>query len=91
MNERDFNLNLIQKEKRLETMDSDKGDVRMVLAYPNRYWIAMSNLGFQTVFKLFSKQARISVERAFIPESESPYLGVERAPGNLEGAVGTLL
>lgn len=48
------------------------GDIRTVVVYPNRYWIAMSNLGFQTVLKLFASQPRFSVERAYLPEEDRP-------------------
>ncbi len=46
--------------------------MRLVLAYPNRYWVAMSNLGFQTVHRLFSSISRYAVERAFIPDEDGP-------------------
>lgn len=48
---------------------SRKGDVRVVLCYPNRYWLGMSNLGFQTVYRLLSEVPRFQVERAFLPEN----------------------
>lgn len=68
--ERQNNLRLRAKERIVVPFDARDGDVRMVLAYPNRYWIAMSNLGFQTVFKLFSEAPRMNAERAFIPEDD---------------------
>ena len=42
----------------------------MALAYPNRYYTAMSNLGFQTVYQLFHDQPQTLCERAFWPDSE---------------------
>lgn len=39
-----------------------------MLAYPNRYWVAMSNLGFQTVYRLLRHEPQLKVERAFLPE-----------------------
>ena len=30
--------------------------LRIALAFPNTYWVGMSNLGFQTVYRLFNDQ-----------------------------------
>jgi radical SAM superfamily enzyme YgiQ (UPF0313 family) len=67
--EREINRKLLQKETQLVDFKGG-GDVRLVLAYPNRYWLAMSNLGFQTVYRCFREEARYSVERAYIPEAD---------------------
>ncbi len=40
----------------------------MNLVYPNKYWIAMSNLGFQAVYSLFCKEQGVAIERAFLPD-----------------------
>ena len=37
------------------------------LIYPNRYRTGMSNLGFQTVYKLLATSPGILCERAFLP------------------------
>ena len=71
MDERAYNLSLRKKEKLLVPLDAASGDVRLVMAYPNRYWIAMSNLGFQAVYRLFAEESRFSVERAYMSESGS--------------------
>ena len=68
MDQRTRDKELRAKETLLHPIDAEKGDVRLVVAYPNRYWVAMSNLGFQAVYKLFAEQDRFSVERAYIPE-----------------------
>jgi len=60
---------LIKREKFLLPINHG-GDIKVGLAYPNRYWVAMSNLGFQTIYKLLSDAPRFAVERAFIPENE---------------------
>ncbi len=57
------------QEERSLVSARHEGGVRVVLGYPNRYWVAMSNLGFQTVYKLFAGEPRLNVERAFIPEA----------------------
>lgn len=43
------------------------GRVRVCLVYPNTYSIAMSNLGFQTVYHLFNQVDWCVCERAFLP------------------------
>ncbi|MCX5906562.1 MAG: radical SAM protein, partial [Deltaproteobacteria bacterium] len=47
-----------------------KGRLSVALAFPNRYYTAMSNLGFQTVFRLLNQQAETSCERVFLPDPE---------------------
>src|SRR5262245_38067844 len=59
---------LLSLERRTAPIRSGGGDLRVHLAYPNTYWIAMSNLGFQAVYGLFGKEAGVSVERVFLPE-----------------------
>lgn len=44
------------------------GDVKFHLAYPNNYWVAMSNLGFQAVYDILARDSRVLVERGFLPE-----------------------
>ncbi len=46
------------------------GDVRVCLVYPNRYPIAMGNLGFQAVYELFDRQPGVVCERAFLPDAD---------------------
>ncbi len=58
----------------MEPLAPASGDVRIALAYPNRYWVAMSNLGFQTIFKLLAQNPRFAVERAFFPEADDAEL-----------------
>ncbi len=43
------------------------GRVRVALAFPNTYFVGMSNLGFQTVYKLFNAEEDIVCERVFLP------------------------
>jgi len=42
----------------------------IALAYPNTYYIGMSNLGLQAVYQLFNSYKGITCERAFVPDSE---------------------
>jgi radical SAM superfamily enzyme YgiQ (UPF0313 family) len=46
------------------------GDLRVILAYPNTYAVAMGNLGFQMVYRLLNAHPRVSCERAFLPDPD---------------------
>jgi radical SAM superfamily enzyme YgiQ (UPF0313 family) len=46
------------------------GRLRVALAFPNTYFVGMSNLGFQTVYRLFNEQADIVCERVFLPPKQ---------------------
>jgi len=41
---------------------------RIAAVYPNTYHVGMSNLGFQTVYRLFNEMEDIICERAFVPD-----------------------
>jgi radical SAM superfamily enzyme YgiQ (UPF0313 family) len=43
------------------------GRLRVALAFPNTYFVGMSNLGFQTVYRLFNAEDGIVCERVFLP------------------------
>jgi radical SAM superfamily enzyme YgiQ (UPF0313 family) len=45
--------------------------VRVCLVYPNRYPVAMGNLGFQVVYELFDRHPAVVCERAFLPEDDA--------------------
>jgi radical SAM superfamily enzyme YgiQ (UPF0313 family) len=60
--------------------------LRVALAFPNTYWVGMSNLGFQTMYRVFNAQDDIVCERVFLPpkqelaellESRTPVLTLE--------------
>jgi radical SAM superfamily enzyme YgiQ (UPF0313 family) len=62
------------------------GRVRVALAFPNTYYVGMSNLGFQTTYRLFNELDDVVCERVFLPakqelaaalESGGPLLTVE--------------
>lgn len=46
--------------------------VRMCLIYPSTYRIGMTNLGFQSIYRLFNDHPAIAAERAFLPDSYKP-------------------
>ncbi len=45
-----------------------QGSFRIALAYPNLYFVGMSNLGFQGVYQLFNGYDDVLCERAFLPD-----------------------
>src|SRR5882724_8985043 len=78
-----------QRERALETLAKEVGYVkkphgdrlRVALAFPNTYWVGMSNLGFQTVYRLFNAQDDVLCERVFLPpKQELAELVASRTP-----------
>jgi len=43
------------------------GRLRVALCFPNSYFVGMSNLGLQTVYRLFNADERVVCERVFLP------------------------
>ena len=79
----------VQKERALEILSKEAGYVRkphgnrlrVALAFPNSYWVGMSNLGLQTVYRLFNAHDDIVCERFFLPpKQELAELIATRAP-----------
>ena len=64
-----------QRERARDTLSREVGYVRkphggrlrVALAFPNTYFVGMSNLGLQTVYKLFNAEEGIVCERVFLP------------------------
>ncbi len=46
------------------------GRLRVALAFPNTYYVGMSNLGLQTVYKLFNQVDEVVCERVFLPPKQ---------------------
>jgi radical SAM superfamily enzyme YgiQ (UPF0313 family) len=44
--------------------------LRVALAFPNTYFVGMSNLGFQTVYRLFNDHPDVVCERVFLPPKQ---------------------
>ncbi len=53
------------------------GRIRVALVYPNSYPVGMSNLGFQTVYRLLNAQPGVVCERVFVPENGGPAVTLE--------------
>ena len=60
---------------------SHGGRLRIALAFPNSYYVGMSNLGLQTVYRLFNADPRVVCERVFLPgKQELAAWSSRRAP-----------
>jgi radical SAM superfamily enzyme YgiQ (UPF0313 family) len=55
------------------------GRLRVALAFPNTYFVGMSNLGLQTVYRLFNAEDDIVCERVFLPPKSE--LAAQQASG----------
>jgi len=53
------------------------GRIPIVLLFPNRYQVAMSNLGFQTLYGLLNAEGDVVCERATWEGAEFPLLSLE--------------
>jgi radical SAM superfamily enzyme YgiQ (UPF0313 family) len=67
-------LNRQKYEKRLDgEIDFQRkgwqNKIRVALVYPNHYPVGMSNLGFQTVYRLLNTMDYVECERVFLPDS----------------------
>src|SRR5262245_44119664 len=78
-----------QRERARVTLSKETGYIlkpagdrlRVALAFPNTYWVGMSNLGFQTVYRLFNAQDHAVCERVFLPpKQELAALASSRTP-----------
>src|SRR5437667_7434874 len=67
-----------QRERARQTLAKEVGYVskphgarlRVALAFPNTYYVGMSNLGFQTVYRLFNALDDVVCERVFLPPKQ---------------------
>lgn len=67
-----------QKKRRLDLLAAEEGWIKKLwgdslnicLAYPNRYHTGMSNLGFQTIYRLINNHPGCLCERVFYPDEE---------------------
>ena len=78
-----------QRERARHTLAKEVGYIRkphgsrlrVALAFPNTYWVGMSNRGFQTVYRLFNDQPDIVCERFFLPpKQELAAMAAARSP-----------
>src|SRR4029079_4326994 len=78
-----------QRERALQTLAKEVGFVkkphgdrlRIALAFPNTYWVGMSDHGFQTIYRLLNAEDDIVCERFFLPpRQELAELAKAKAP-----------
>src|SRR5471032_552954 len=78
-----------QRERARNTLAKEVGYIikphgdrlRVALAFPNTYWVGMSNLGFQTIYRLFNAEDDIVCERFFLPpKQELAELSASKTP-----------
>jgi radical SAM superfamily enzyme YgiQ (UPF0313 family) len=77
-----------QRERARDTLSREVGYIRkphggrlrVALAFPNSYFVGMSNLGFQTVYRLFNELDEVVCERVFLPPRQE--LNDARASGD---------
>jgi radical SAM superfamily enzyme YgiQ (UPF0313 family) len=68
-----------QRERAQEILSREVGTIRkphgtrlrVALAFPNTYFVGMSNLGFQTVYRLFNEADDVVCERVFLPPKQA--------------------
>lgn len=53
------------------------GRLAIALIYPNAYSVGISNLGFQTVYRLWNEMEEVVCERMFLPEDGRPPISLE--------------
>ena len=54
--------------------------LRIALAFPNTYFVGMSNLGLQTVYRLFNERDDVVCERVFLPPKQELQASSRPAP-----------
>jgi radical SAM superfamily enzyme YgiQ (UPF0313 family) len=62
-------LSLREAEVWLEDIPRS-GSFRVALVWPNLYFVGMSNLGFQAVYRMLNGLPDVACERAFLPDDE---------------------
>jgi radical SAM superfamily enzyme YgiQ (UPF0313 family) len=55
-------------EQCLVTPGGKQARLRIALVFPNTYYVGMSNLGFQLIYRLFVQHPEVRCERFFLPD-----------------------
>jgi radical SAM superfamily enzyme YgiQ (UPF0313 family) len=56
------------------------GRLRVALAFPNTYYVGMSNLGFQTIYRLLNADDEVACERVFLPPKQELHARLASGP-----------
>src|SRR5687768_3259055 len=67
--QRDRARDILSREVGFLTKPHD-GRLRVALSFPNTYFVGMSSLGFQTVYRLFNDLDDVVCERVFLPPKQ---------------------
>jgi radical SAM superfamily enzyme YgiQ (UPF0313 family) len=58
----------IKKNEKSLILNNFRKSFKVLLVYPNSYNLGMSNLGFQTIYKVINSHPEFSCERSFLPD-----------------------
>ena len=60
------------------------GDISVLLVYPNTYFLGMSNLGFQTLYRLLNEIPFVRCERGFMADGRILVMESRRNPSDFD-------
>src|SRR5437764_2554696 len=71
----------LQAERGTIVKEAGQARIRFALAYPNTYFVGMSNLGLQTMYRVINQRPDTVCERVFLPTTaEWGWYGVGKTP-----------
>jgi hypothetical protein len=59
----------VQTERGTIRKEAGQARLRFALAYPNTYFVGMSNLGLQTMYRVINQRPDTVCERLFLPDA----------------------
>src|SRR5438034_11827514 len=60
----------LQAERGTIIKEAGQARIHFALAYPNTYFVGMSNLGMQTMYRMLNQRPDTVCERVFLPTAE---------------------
>ena len=70
LNARQLARQRLQSERGTIIKPAGQARIRFALAYPNTYYVGMSNLGLQTMYRVINHRPDTVCERVFLPDCE---------------------
>src|SRR5579883_2361590 len=69
---------MLQRKRALERLSRERilferrrgGDISACVIYPNVYPLAMANLGFQAIYRIFDAEPSVAADRAYLPDPD---------------------